>query len=145
MAQSKQTIHARNGVEMDVSPEIARRMLDYRNGDERLVSNRRFEFADPINRREAPGGTADIGDAVDADPEIVAATRRDMRDEAADAREAREVARLQASQIRRVQSSRGAPTSPRYHKPGSDISDIVADALGSDDAAGNIDMPARTV
>ena len=145
MAQSKQTIHARNGVEMDVSPEIARRMLEYRNGDERLVSARRFEYADPINRREAPGGAADFGDAVDADPEIVAATRRDNRDEAAEAREAREIARLQASQIKRVQSSRGAPTSPRDPRPGSDISDIVADALGSDDAAGKIDMPARTV
>ncbi|MEZ5650359.1 MAG: hypothetical protein R3E87_07395 [Burkholderiaceae bacterium] len=124
------SLYGKNGIELDLSPDHAKRLLDYQNGRDRLASRTKFETAYPVEPRFADGKSIDA--MIDAD-------------DAEDAEDRAEMARLQREETERQYRHRGKKVNPNADL--SSLAPTLRESLGvGDDPAkpADPDMPARS-
>ena len=127
------SLYGKNGIELDLSPDHAKRLLDYQNGRDRLASRTRFETAYPVEPRFADGSSIDA--MIEAD-------------DAEDAADRAEMAAMQREETERQFRHRGKKVNPNADL--TSLAPTLRESLGVRDGPGkpaaddDTDMPARS-
>lgn len=133
------TVFGANGIEMDMSDDNGRRIMDYQNGTDRLAS--RSKFAE-TNSFEARSGVNFKNRANKAEQELLEKAEQEEKEFSSEEKQEKEESnRIQSAEIRR-RKNRRIPSlgSPSEDGSAARVSPIVASAIGlasDDDVLGN--------